>query len=162
MINAEVDLDDVKDQIATENEKTRQHVSQEATHTRQQLLKRLDEMPKGVAKNIAKDQEAQFAEVLSKLDELDIEATHTQDLIEIVGQGIESAFHKQPTQDDLLKAFQQVAIAKDIPKEKLTEKLKLSVWLIPTLLKYETDLSLDLKGKIKELWRKAGIGNMVF
>ena len=81
----------------------------------------------------------------------------------MVGKGIEEAFFAKPTHEDLLHAFQQIAILnkKDGDEFNLNEKLKISLWVISTILKYEGDVKVNIRKKIKEFWKKSGFNKII-
>ena len=156
-------IEELKTHVQKEGVETRKQVKTQAEQTRSEVSRKLDEIPQILRENIKKSEERMLGEMLKKLDEVELEFSYASDLIEKIEEGITAAFHKQPTQEDLLKAFQQAMINKKEGGDniKINEKLKVSIWLIPTLLKYEADVPVNIRQKIKEFWKKGGLGNVI-
>lgn len=144
--------------VQTAAEATRATVQQEAQTTRATVQKMMDEMPDIFKDNLRKSEERLLRELFGKLETLELDINNTQDLIEIVGRGVDEVFFKQPSQEELLKAFQEMTVLKqDADKVDLKHKLKISLWLIPTILKYESELSGGILKDLKARWKRGGL-----
>ena len=64
-------------------------------------------------------------------------------------------FAKHPLEEKLFTAIRELAKTNKADVE-LKGKLKVSLWLIPTILKYEKELSGDLFKDLKKRWKEGG------
>ncbi|HFA47828.1 MAG TPA: hypothetical protein ENJ95_02280 [Bacteroidetes bacterium] len=91
------------------------------------------------------------------MSNLELNIEQVNDLIKTVDKGVNEVFGKQPTEESLLRALQEMAkINKADNKLELKEKLKVSLWIIPTILKYEKELSGDIFKDLKRRWKEGG------
>ncbi|MEL6672533.1 MAG: COR domain-containing protein [Bacteroidota bacterium] len=153
-------MEEIKTQLADEGEKTRTHISSEEEKTREQVLSRLDELPEVLRENIKASDEKLLAGILGKLDEMELELSYAQDMVETVLKGTEDLFLQNSQQEDLLRAFQQVQKLKQ-EGPNIKEKLKISIPLFPTLIKYEAEMPVEVRKKFKAFWKKGGLNKLV-
>ena len=143
----------IEEKIEKQHDKTRIKVVEEHDKTREILA----EIPAIFRSNLKQTEENILAELLENTKELEAENEDIKDLIQMVGRGIDELFYKHPTKEDLLKAFQQVRVNEADESADFKHKLKASLWLIPTILKYEGEFATDdIIGYFKERWKAGG------
>lgn len=156
------DIQAVGQTVKKEGTKTRKTVKAEAILTREELGEKLADIPERFHVAIKASQAEILTELLGKFDTLALDHTHTHDLIKIIGEGIDNLFYTAKDNGELLTAFGEAAKMRQKDDLALTEKLKVSLWLIPTILKYEKELSGNILQELKAKWKTGGFKRIFF
>ena len=140
-------------QLTTESTKTREAVKKEHDKTRETIHQYLKDMPQTFKAQLQKSEKNILNGTFKKMDSLALDIENTNDLIEIVGKGIDRNFMQDMYNTELLEAF---TLKQEHVKYEIKDKLKVSLWLIPLLLKYEKELSTNFYQDLKNRWKEGG------
>ncbi len=143
-------------EVSKKVEDTQTTVTKEAKKTRSELSAQLAKLPAILKANIDDSGKELLGAIFARLDKTDIQIAAGNEWLVNINTTLQALFMKQPTKDDLLKAFQEISILqtkKDISQK---DKLKISLPLIPTILKYEHEVSADDLKWFKDRWKKGG------
>ncbi|HFA49533.1 MAG TPA: hypothetical protein ENJ95_11015, partial [Bacteroidetes bacterium] len=123
------------DEIIEEVKKNRKTIKKENNKTRALIDEKLADIPDIFRKELNETSERILLNIYGEMSNLELNIKEVNDLIKTVDKGVNEVFRKQPSEESLLRAFQEMAkINKTDNKLELKEKLKVSLWIIPTIL----------------------------
>jgi len=108
------DIKEVKETVKKESKKTRKTIKSESVLTREELGEKLAAIPDKLLVEIKASQAQILADLLDKFESLELDHKHSQDLIKVIGKGIDKLFFKVQGNGELLTAFGEAAKVKQM------------------------------------------------
>lgn len=149
-----VNTEDIKLEI----KRNRKTIKNENNKTRNQLSAEFEKIPNLFVQNMKETEKLLIDQSLKRIDDEIVQVKNSQKLIEMVKHLIELAKEKNPSQAELIKASNEMmSIQKPKDKIDIKHKLKITLPIIPTILKYERELSGDIFNDLKLRFKIGGL-----